>query len=60
MTSVSSSWHGLYIKTSTRSGSGSTQLDGACAEAVHVNKPATPTVLVTTIKALLAGRQIAN
>ena len=40
--------------------SGYTHLDGACAEAVHINKPATPTVLVTTIKGLLARRPISN
>jgi DNA-binding response OmpR family regulator len=40
--------------------SGYTHLGGACAQAVHVNKPATPTVLVTTIKALLARRPMSN
>ena len=33
---------------------------GACAEAVHVNKPATPRVLVTTVKGLLAGWPVSN
>ena len=36
--------------------SGYAQLGGVCAEGVHVNKPATPRLLVTTITALLASR----
>ena len=41
--------------------SGYANLTGACAEAVHVNKPATPSVLVTTVKGLLpAGPPISN
>ena len=40
--------------------SGYANVAGACAEAVHVNKPATPRVLVTTVKGLLAGRPISN
>lgn len=36
--------------------SGFTHLAGACAEAEHVNKPASPSVLVATLTGLLAGR----
>ena len=36
--------------------SGFAHLDGACAQAEHVNKPARPTVLVATITGLLASR----
>ena len=35
--------------------SGFTQLGGPCAEAEHVNKPASPAVLVATLTGLLAG-----
>jgi DNA-binding response OmpR family regulator len=35
--------------------SGFARLDGACAEAVHVSKPASPSVLVATITGLLTG-----
>jgi hypothetical protein len=42
----------------THSGLG--QQEGVCAEGIHVDKPASPTVLVTTIKALLASRPISN
>lgn len=40
--------------------SGFANLDGACAEAEHVSKPASPSVLVATVKGLLAGRPIAS
>jgi DNA-binding response OmpR family regulator len=40
--------------------SGYSTLEGACAGGVHVNKPATPTLLVTTVKTLLAQRPISN
>ena len=40
--------------------SGFANIDGPCAGAPHVNKPATPTVLVTTVTALLASRPISN
>lgn len=40
--------------------SGFSHLDGACALAEHVNKPASPSVLVTTILGLLASRPISN
>jgi DNA-binding response OmpR family regulator len=40
--------------------SGYAQLGGACGKGVHVNKPATPRLLVTTIKALLSARPISN
>ena len=40
--------------------SGFANLDGACAEAEHVNKPASPSVLVATVTGLLASRPIAN
>jgi DNA-binding response OmpR family regulator len=40
--------------------SGYSTLAGACAGGVHVNKPATPALLVTTVKALLAQRPISN
>ncbi len=33
--------------------SGFAHLEGACADASHVNKPASPTVLVATVRALL-------
>ena len=36
--------------------SGFTQLHGECAEAEHVNKPASPAVLVATLAGLLASR----
>ena len=35
--------------------SGFTQLEGPCAEAEHVNKPASPAVLVSTLTGLLVG-----
>jgi DNA-binding response OmpR family regulator len=35
--------------------SGFAHLDGACAEAVHVSKPANPSVLVATITGLLTA-----
>jgi len=40
--------------------SGFAHMDGACAEADHVNKLASPAVLVATIAALLASRPISN
>jgi DNA-binding response OmpR family regulator len=40
--------------------SGFGQLHGACAKADHINKPESPTVLVTTIAGLLACRPISN
>ena len=40
--------------------SGFAHLHGACAEADHVNKPASPAVLVATVIGLLASRPIAN
>ena len=40
--------------------SGFAHLHGACAEANHVNKPASPALLVATITGLLASRPIAN
>ena len=36
--------------------SGFAHLNGACAEAKHVNKPASPSVLVATVTGLLASR----
>jgi DNA-binding response OmpR family regulator len=36
--------------------SGFSQLDGACGDAVHVSKPASPEVLVTTVVGLLRRR----
>ena len=35
-------------------------LEGACAEAEHVNKPASPSVLVATVTGVLASRPISN
>ena len=40
--------------------SGFAHLDGACADATHVNKPASPSVLVATVTGLLASRPISN
>jgi DNA-binding response OmpR family regulator len=40
--------------------SGFGQQEGACAEGTHVNKPASASVLVTTVKGLLASRPISN
>lgn len=40
--------------------SGYSELDGACAAGVHVEKPAEPRVLVTTIEGLLGSRPISN
>jgi DNA-binding response OmpR family regulator len=36
--------------------SGYSKLDGACSDAVHVTKPASPDVLVTTVLGLLRRR----
>ena len=36
--------------------SGFSNLDGACGDAVHVSKPASPAVLVTTVVGLLQRR----
>jgi len=40
--------------------SGFAHRDGACAGAKHVNKPASPSVLVATVTGLLASRPISN
>ena len=40
--------------------SGYSQLDGACGDAVHVPKPATPALLVTTVEGLLRSRPISH
>lgn len=40
--------------------SGFAHLDGACADATHVSKPASPSVLVATVTGLLASRPISN
>ena len=40
--------------------SGFAHLEGACAGAQHVNKPASPAVLVATVTGLLARRPISN
>jgi DNA-binding response OmpR family regulator len=40
--------------------SGFANLEGACAEGKHVNKPASPSVLVATLTGLLARRPISN
>ena len=40
--------------------SGFAHLDGACAEAKHVNKPASPSVLVATVTGLLASRLVSH
>jgi DNA-binding response OmpR family regulator len=40
--------------------SGFAHLDGACAEAKHVNKPASPSVLVATVTGLLASRPVSH
>ena len=40
--------------------SGFANVEGACAEAEHVNKPASPSVLVATVTGLLASRPISN
>jgi DNA-binding response OmpR family regulator len=40
--------------------SGYSQLDGVCGEAVHVPKPATPALLVTTVEGLLRRRPISH
>ena len=40
--------------------SGFANIDGACAEGEHVNKPASPSVLVATVTGLLASRPISN
>jgi DNA-binding response OmpR family regulator len=37
--------------------SGYSHLDGPCGEAVHVPKPATPALLVTTVEGLLRSRR---
>jgi DNA-binding response OmpR family regulator len=40
--------------------SGFANLHGACAEADHVNKPTSPSVLLATVTGLLASRPISN
>ena len=40
--------------------SGFGNIEGACAKGPHVNKPASPSFLVATVKGLLAGWPIAN
>ena len=40
--------------------SGFTHLEGACAGAKHISKPASTSMLVTTITGLLASRPISN
>ena len=40
--------------------SGFAHIDGPCAGATHVNKPASPSMLVTTVTGLLASRPISN
>jgi DNA-binding response OmpR family regulator len=40
--------------------SGFAHLNGACADAGHVLKPATPTVLVATVAGLVASQPISN
>jgi len=40
--------------------SGFAHLHGACADVDHVEKPSSPSVLVTTVTGLLAGHQISN
>jgi DNA-binding response OmpR family regulator len=40
--------------------SGYTHVDGACADAVHVAKPATPHMLLATVKGVLAGQPTAD
>jgi DNA-binding response OmpR family regulator len=40
--------------------SGFAHLDGACADAKHVNKPASPSVLVATVTGLLASRPVSH
>ena len=40
--------------------SGFAHLKGACADAKHVNKPASPAVLVATITGLLTSRPMSN
>ncbi len=40
--------------------SGVAHLDGACADAKHVNKPASPSVLVATVTGLLASRPVSH
>lgn len=40
--------------------SGFPRIDGACGIGVHVNKPASASVLVTTVAGLIASRQISN
>ena len=40
--------------------SGFAHLDGACADANHVNKPASPSVLVATVTGLLASRPVSH
>lgn len=40
--------------------SGFNNLEGACASGENVNKPASPTVLVTSVRGLLADRPIMN
>jgi len=39
--------------------SGFASVVGACAEAAHMDKPASPTALVATVKGLLAARPAA-
>lgn len=40
--------------------SGFAHLDGACADANHVNKPASPSVLVATVTGLLASCPVSH
>jgi len=40
--------------------SGFAHFHGACADVDHVEKPSSPSVLVTTVTGLLAGHQISN
>jgi DNA-binding response OmpR family regulator len=40
--------------------SGFAHLDGTCAEADHVSKPANPSVLVATVSGLLASRPVSH
>jgi DNA-binding response OmpR family regulator len=40
--------------------SGFPEVDGLCADAAHVPKPATPDMLLATVKGLLAGRPADN
>jgi DNA-binding response OmpR family regulator len=40
--------------------SGFAHLHGACADAKHVNKPASPSMLVATVTGLLASRPVSH